>query len=86
MSKLRNGKTEMEKFAQWIGRKCKNHNPLSELVKTERVIGVSSIEVGVAGIDKQIVLYRSGTRAFAIHIEEIDVERFEASPRDAVRG
>jgi hypothetical protein len=31
MGKLRNAKTDIGQLTQWLGRKCRNHNPLEEL-------------------------------------------------------
>jgi hypothetical protein len=31
MPKLRNGATDVAQFTQWLGRKCRNHNPLQEV-------------------------------------------------------
>ncbi|WP_113155888.1 hypothetical protein [Nitratireductor sp. OM-1] len=36
MPKLRNGSSEIGKFTQWLGRKCRNHNPLEELSLKKR--------------------------------------------------
>jgi hypothetical protein len=31
VGKLRNAKTDIGQLTQWLGRKCRNHNPLEEL-------------------------------------------------------
>lgn len=36
MPKLRDADTDVGKFIQWVGRKCKNHDPLHELAMSKK--------------------------------------------------
>lgn len=76
MPKLRNAETDLGKFTQWIGRKCRNHHPLQELGLAEntRPNQYASKTKGevftVAGYD-DVLVYKAGGRVFKIHVEEV---------------
>lgn len=53
MPKLRNGSTDIAKFTQWLGRKCRNHNPLEELQLNPRRQG-AGVFLKKAGERKQV--------------------------------
>lgn len=66
---LRNGDSELQALTQWVGRKCRNHNPAQSM---ERGGSRSSSQVGiVADDDKNTVIYQSGGRRFKIEVTEI---------------
>lgn len=77
MPKMRNSETDVGKFAQWIGRKCKNHHPLEEL----GVVGASSrpnmyqskskAQVFTIKGRDDVVLYLANGRAFEVTINEV---------------
>lgn len=81
MPKLRNGKTDVEMFAQWLGRKCRNHHPLQEIglsapdrAATPRMY--SSKTKGDLGItmlapDRGVLVYGAHGRIFKITVEEV---------------
>jgi hypothetical protein len=81
MPKLRNGATDLEKFTQWLGRKCRNHNPLNELklsdgerAKTPRMYKPErkgDVQV-VATQERNVLLYTVANRAFEITVREVD--------------
>lgn len=85
MPKLRNSNTDIGAFAQWIGRKCRNHNPLKELGMSNRHSLPSRYKEKVNGdvhvvnssSDRPAVLYRAGGRAFMLEIREVPVEETE---------
>ena len=59
---LRNGDTDLQALTQWVGRKCRNHNPAEGM---ERGGSRSKAKVGiVADDDKNTVIYQSGGRRF----------------------
>lgn len=80
MPKLRNADTDIGKFTQWLGRKCRNHNPLHELKMPEReraslpnthTKGKNQGGVFTTnGRDDQVV-YRAGGRTFVIEVKEV---------------
>lgn len=70
---LRNGSTDIEAMAQWLGRKCRNHNPAEHLAGAAKKR--DKIEVGVVDEgDRNTVLYRSGDRVFKVTVEEVTHE------------
>ena len=80
MPKLRNAGTDVSKFTQWLGRKCRNHNPLSELglapaeqAKLPRMYkakGYADVKIASGG-DRDTLLYAAGNRVFAITVREV---------------
>ena len=80
MGKLRNGSTELECFTQWVARKCKNHNPLSELGDTNakhlpsRYGRRGKAQIGIEEGDRNVIIYTANDRTFKIEVEEIDTE------------
>lgn len=90
MGKLRNGSTDLEQFTQWIGRKCRNHNPLAELTATNRsklprtykARGAAKVEI--VGEDKSRVLYKAGDRTFMVTVEEVNEADYAHEPKTAV--
>lgn len=93
MPKLRNGDTDVGKFTQWLGRKCRNHNPLSELGLTaskRRTVGDRYKAPGkgdlliVADGEANKLLYRAAGRAFKVTVEEIDEAELNTVEKIAV--
>lgn len=90
MPKLRNAEDELSKFAQWIGRKCKNHHPLEELglrgtAKLSNVYSAHSkgnVTLLADGVEAGVgVVYEAAGRAFVIEVKEVD----PAEVKDRVR-
>lgn len=82
MAKLRNGSTDIEKFAQWLGRKCRNHHPLEELSlsrapKANMYSAKGKGDVALLPAERNKMLYRAGGRAFVIEVKEVDPAAFE---------
>jgi hypothetical protein len=83
MPKLRNSNTDTGAFAQWIGRKCRNHQPLKELKmspearakkpRTYRSGGRSDVRI----TDDERIVYREAGRTFVVDITEVDDEQAE---------
>jgi ribosomal protein L16 Arg81 hydroxylase len=90
MPKLRNGGNDVEKLAQWFGRKCRNHNPLEELgvakanTRANMYKAKSKGDLGVVKEEKGTVVYHSSGRAFEIKIQEVDPEKYKAEQLEAV--
>lgn len=84
MPKLRNAGTDVEMFVQWLGRKCRNHNPLSELgIKGRAHLGdrYHAKQPGnlfVKGEDTSTLVYMANDRAFEITVKEVPVVNVEA--------
>lgn len=88
MPKLRGAETDLGKFGQWIGRKCRNHAPLEELglERSEREglpqtygkrRGTRAQEVvTVAGREDQVI-YRAGGRNFVMTLSEVSDAELE---------
>lgn len=78
MPKLRNSKTDLGAFAQWIGRKVRNHNPLQELHytktarkrKPDQYFSVRAASVRIIGED--VIVCRSAGRTFTITVAEVE--------------
>ena len=98
MPKLRNGSSELMQFAQWLGRKCRNHNPLNELetVASERqtlpnrykTTHAAQTSVEIADIDEElkVITYTQAGRTFAISVREVTGdEKMQAEIRKAKR-
>lgn len=95
MPKLRNGGTDLQKFAQWLGRKCRNHNPLAELEfapaareKLQRMYKAKAKgEVGILENTTTLV-YEAAGRTFLIEVSEVEdaahQEEIAKQPRVAV--
>jgi hypothetical protein len=93
MPKLRNGVTDLEKFTQWLGRKCRNHNPLGELklsagerAKTPRMYTPKhkgDVQV-VATSERNVLLYTAANRCFEITVREIDPAQYDEADKIAV--
>lgn len=89
MPKLRNASTDIMAFAQWVGRKLRNHNPLQELklahrqnvpnIYKSKTKGDISIIAGTETSPQ--VLYVAGGRAFIMEIREVPVEQVADLPR-----
>lgn len=85
MPKLRNGNTDIEKFADWLGRKCRNHAPLAELnlpknerAKLPRMYKPGRYDQGGVYLladgreEHDTLILKAGGRGFKITVEEID--------------
>lgn len=91
MPKLRLGDTPTEMFTNWLGRKCRNHNPLSELkmTSTQRA-GVPNLYRNKEAKQEQVfmvddeqrnrLIYHNGETAFEILVHEIPMEDIEDLP------
>ncbi|HEY0820982.1 MAG TPA: hypothetical protein VGD46_19505 [Rhizobacter sp.] len=79
MPKLRNSSTDIGRFTQWLGRKCRNHHPLQELKLPQRERAATpniyrSNTRGHLRIDKDsesTLVYEAGGRTFLIKVEEV---------------
>lgn len=80
MPKLRNAEGDLPKFAQWIGRKCKNHHPLEDLGLrgTAKLGGMyqattkGNVSILVDGDKNGVsVVYEAAGRAFVIEVTEV---------------
>jgi hypothetical protein len=76
MPKLRNADTELGKFVQWVGRKCRNHNPLEELgieasARPSTYVTKYKGKVYVEAGDETVLYYRAKNRVFVLRAEEI---------------
>lgn len=81
MPKLRNGTTDVEMFTQWLGRKCRNHNPLQEIglsqldrAATPRMYNSKSkgdLGIAMAAPDRGVLVYGAHGRTFKITVEEV---------------
>lgn len=92
MGKLRNASTDIGAFAQWIGRKCRNHHPLSELglqareglPSTYKAKSKGDVFIVHGNTTTPVVLYEAGGRAFAMELREVDPAEYADTPREAV--
>ena len=88
MPKLRNGDTPVAMLTNWLGRKCRNHNPLSELkltasqreatprlYQTKRAKDDEILLAREGGRNR--ILYHNGERAFEIIVNEIPIVEVE---------
>ena len=79
MPKLRNAATDIAQFTQWLGRKCRNHNPLQELdlapddrQKQPRMYKAKGFgEVSVLASADDVLLYEAADRVFEITVQEV---------------
>lgn len=86
MPKLRNADNDIDKFAQWLGRKCRNHNPLEELKlditsrqklpSMHQAKGKGDVQMLEAA--RNTLIYDVGGRVFAIEVNELEGEQIEA--------
>lgn len=93
MPKLRNATTDIGMFTQWMARKCRNHNPLSELglnatqrTKTPNMYkNAPSKEVFMVddGAEDKMV-YMAAGRAFQVTVTELAPDQAEALPKAVV--
>lgn len=80
MPKLRNADTDIGMFTQWLGRKCRNHNPLQELkldrqqraakanIYTSKTVG----DLSITGADRNVLIYAAGNRVFTVTVNEVE--------------
>ena len=79
MPKLRNAATDIAQFTQWLGRKCRNHNPLQELdlapdarQKQPRIYKAKGEgNVSVLASADNVLLYETADRVFEITVQEV---------------
>jgi len=74
MGKIRERfKDDVEGLAQWVGRKLRNHNPMSQRVGTTRLR--PKMVVGIVAFDRTKVVYRLGDgRRFEMSVREVDAD------------
>lgn len=83
MPKLRNAGTDIGTFTQWLGRKCRNHNPLLELGMTDRKKAADRYKTNVTGDlgvvrEKEgLLVYKAAGRAFTIEVKEVPYDMYE---------
>jgi hypothetical protein len=67
-------KDDVEGLAKWVGRKVRNHNPMSQRVgrfSSERVR--PKMQVGIVALDRTKVVYELGDgRRFEMTVREMD--------------
>jgi len=94
MPKLRNGDTPIAMLTHWLGRKCRNHNPLAELKLTASQRAATPQVYQAAAAKKNEVLlvsddarnrliYHNGEQAFEITVNAIpmsDLDGLELEP------
>lgn len=90
MPKMRNSDTDVGKFVQWMGRKCRNHHPLEELGMTNRD-GMPSTYKAKTKADvftvegrEDVLVYQANGRNFVMKIEEVDASTLEGEKLVAV--
>ena len=66
----RNAKTDIGGLTQWLARKCRNHNPLSQM-KERRAARPLPPQIGVAVDGSNRVYYEHTGRWFVITVEEV---------------
>ncbi|CAA2141363.1 hypothetical protein [Hyphomicrobium sp. ghe19] len=81
MAKLRNASTDIGKFIQWVGRKCRNHNPLEELglavhARPSKTMYKAKTEgnVFIAQGEETTLYYMAGGRVFELRATEVNDE------------
>ena len=88
MPKLRNGDTPIAMLTNWLGRKCRNHNPLSELkltaaqrAATPRLYKNTAAKTNevmlVSDTERNRLIYHNGQAAFEITVNEIPMSEIE---------
>jgi hypothetical protein len=83
MPKLRNSETDIGKFVQLLGRKCRNHHPLQELGLADassRPNVYNSTKKGnvlIASDNDSVLYYKAGGRIFELAAREIKEEEIE---------
>lgn len=87
MPKLRHGETDVGKFANWLGRKIMNHNPLAELTKSseqrQKTPNIYASKTKgrvheVHGDESTVLCEIDDGRAYKVTVEEISAEEFAA--------
>lgn len=91
--KMRNGSNPTTQLAQWFGRKCRNHNPLSELKVGVHKFGQVA-EGGVRRQQKQgvftlehspnTIVYSNGQFTYMIEITEVSPDVMVEELEDAL--
>lgn len=74
-SKLRNADTDLGGLVQWLGRKLRNHNPMSsrDLAPSQIKNTRQKMTVGIVMHDPSTIMYNMANgRRFKIKIEEVD--------------
>lgn len=76
MPKLRNADTDIGKFVQWVGRKCRNHNPLEELgIEASKRPNMYPTKhkgtVYVTASNESVLYYRAAGRVFKVEATEV---------------
>ncbi len=99
MPKLRNAATDLGKFAQWIGRKCRNHNPLEELALPGSRVSINGKQLNkrpdqykahtkgdvyALAEDESVILYEAGGRTFEITVREVEPETHAGKAREKI--
>ena len=81
MGKIRERfKDDVEGLAQWVGRKLRNHNPMSARDTASVRRRVASIQVGIVAFDRNKVIYAlSDGRRFEMSVRELDTD--EETPK-----
>jgi hypothetical protein len=82
MGKIRERfKDDVEGLAQWVGRKLRNHNPMSQRVgKTTMPRMWPKVQVGIVAFDRNKVIYAlSDGRRFEMSVRELDTD--EETPK-----
>lgn len=80
MGKLRNATSDLGKFVQWVGRKCRNHHPLEELNLKAGEKRPNIYKAKTAGCvftavnDETLLFYREAGRVFMLKAEEASEE------------
>ena len=66
---MRNGSNDLQKFVQWVGRKCRNHNPLAEVSGNRALSRGKVMSLGTIG--ENTIMYGYGDKMYMIEITEI---------------
>ena len=76
MGKIRERfKDDVEGLAQWVGRKLRNHNPMSTRDTASVRRRVASIQVGIVAFDRNKVIYQLGDgRRFEMGVREMEAD------------
>ena len=96
MPKMRNGETLISQLANWIARKCRNHNPLSELdlpvdererlpnlYKVKKRAGSREVLL-VSDPDRNCIYYHNGSVAFEITVRQVPLLEVEQTETEMV--
>jgi hypothetical protein len=76
MGKIRERfKDDVEGLAQWVGRKLRNHNPMSARDTASVRRRVASIQVGIVAFDRNKVIYQLGDGLrFEMGVREMEAD------------